>query len=151
MMNEISTLDMLFGFPGLQIKVHSDRGNVIYIYAGRLMSIDYTSIGERIKYYRTQRGLSQEELAELADISKVYICNVERGDKSVSLKVLVAVANALKVTADDILADSLPSLNSPDKREEFSILSDCSKEEHDIIARSMDALKRIIREYTISK
>ena len=32
-----------------------------------------------------------------------------------------------------------------DKREEFSILSDCSKEEHDIIARSMDALKRRVQ------
>lgn len=115
------------------------------------MNIDYTSIGEHIKYYRTQRGLSQEELAELADVSKVYICNVERGDKSVSLKVLVAVANALKVTADAILADSLSSLNSPDRREEFSILSDCSKEENDIITESMNALKRILREYSISK
>lgn len=33
MSNEISTLDLLLGFPGLQIKGHSDRGNIIYIYA----------------------------------------------------------------------------------------------------------------------
>ena len=115
------------------------------------MNIDYGSIGERIRYIRTQKGLSQEELAELADVSAVYMCNVERGDKSVSLKVLIAVANALNVTVDSLLADTMASADTAKDKEVFSILGDCSKEESDIITKSMRALKQILREYRVSK
>lgn len=115
------------------------------------MDINYEGIGERIRYYRMQKGLSQEELAELADVSTVYICNVERGDKSVSLKVLIAVANALKVTADSLLADSLTALIVAEDRKVFSILSDCSKAENDIITATINTLKEILRGYSITK
>lgn len=115
------------------------------------MSIDFKGIGERIRYIRTQKGMSQEELAEFADISPVYISNVERGEKSVSLKVVIAVANALNVTTDSLLIDSLSSLSEKRNGQEFSVLSDCSKEENDILLRCMSALKTILREFTISK
>lgn len=115
------------------------------------MNIDYRSIGSRIKYIRTQEGLSQEELAEFADVSPVYISNVERGEKSVSLKVIIAVANALNVTTDSLLMDNLTSKGELKSRQEFSLLCDCSKEENDIIIKCMNALKRILQDYTISK
>ena len=71
------------------------------------MNIDYSSIGARIKYIRTQKGLSQEELAEFADVSPVYISNIERGEKSASLKTVIAVANAMNISTDSILMDNL--------------------------------------------
>lgn len=115
------------------------------------MSIDYASIGDRIRYIRTQKGMSQEELAEFADVSPVYISNVERGEKSVSLKVIIAIANALNVTADTLLIDSITALSEKRNGQEFSVLYDCSKEENDILLRCMSALKSILREYTLTK
>ena len=115
------------------------------------MNIDYGSIGDRIRYIRTQKGMSQEELAEFADVSPVYISNVERGEKSVSLKVVIAVANALNVTADTLLIDSITALSEKRNGQEFGVLCDCSKEENDILLRCMSALKAILREYTLNK
>lgn len=95
--------------------------------------------------------MSQEELAEFADVSPVYISNVERGEKSISLKSVITVANALNVSTDSILMDSLTSLRDKRNRKEFSVLSDCSKEENYILLRCMSALKAILREFTINK
>jgi len=115
------------------------------------MNVDYVSIGTRIKYIRTQKGLSQEELAEFADVSPVYISNIERGEKSASLKTVIAVANALNVTADSLLIDNLVSLENSRNEQAFDILGDCTKEENDIIIKSMKALKKILQGYSVTK
>lgn len=115
------------------------------------MNIDYSSIGARIKHIRTQKGLSQEELAEFADVSPVYISNIERGEKSASLKTVIAVANAMNISTDSILMDNLSHSDDSQESALFDILCDCSKEEHDIIIKCTKALKNILRHYTVSK
>ena len=115
------------------------------------MNVDFISIGARIKYIRTQKGLSQEELAEFADVSPVYISNIERGEKSASLKTVIAVANVMNISTDSILIDSLFHSTDGQERPLFDILCDCTKEKHDIIINSTKALKNIIRSYNISK
>lgn len=115
------------------------------------MDIDYISIGARIKYIRTQKGLSQEELAEFADVSPVYISNVERGEKSASLKTVIAIANAMNVSTDSILMDNLSHTDDSQESAVFGILCDCTKEEHDIIIKCTKALKSTLRGYNISK
>ena len=47
--------------------------------------------GRNVYKYRTERELSQEELAELADLHRTYISAVERGTRSISLKNIVGV------------------------------------------------------------
>lgn len=113
------------------------------------MKIDYEKLGARIRYARTQRGMSQEELAEMADVSTVYISNIESGTKSASLAVVVAVAGSLKVSIDTLVSDSLnPSEETEDAM--AKVLLDCSKEENDILIASLQGLKRILRKYRIS-
>lgn len=43
------------------------------------MEIDYTAIGKRVKKFRKSRRLSQEQLAELLDISVPHMSNIENG------------------------------------------------------------------------
>ena len=52
-----------------------------------LMSDIAKSIGQRIRNYRTQLGWSQEKLAELSGCHPTYIGQLERGKKTLSLKV----------------------------------------------------------------
>ena len=54
-------------------------------------------LGSNIAKYRLKKGLSQEKLAELVDLSREYITRVERGQKNISLKKLFAITDALGV------------------------------------------------------
>ena len=54
-------------------------------------------LGANIAKYRHSKGLSQEKLAELVDLSREYIVRVEKGQKNISLKKLFAIADALEV------------------------------------------------------
>jgi len=58
--------------------------------------------GNKIKEVRTERGLSQEELAFRAELHRTYVGAVERGEKNISLKNIDKIAEALKVKIKDL-------------------------------------------------
>ena len=53
--------------------------------------------GRNVKAERVRQGYSQEALAEKLDLSKEYICRVERGQKYMSLRKLFQLCDALDV------------------------------------------------------
>ena len=59
--------------------------------------------GRRVKALRLERGLSQEKLAELADLHRNYVGGIERGERNVALLNIVALARALKVRPSKLL------------------------------------------------
>ena len=61
------------------------------------------AFGEAIRVYRRQAGLSQEKLAEKAELHPVYISAVERGAKTISLDALMRIAKALNVELSDLV------------------------------------------------
>lgn len=61
-------------------------------------------IGENIRALRKAAGLSQERLAEKADLHPVYISQVERGAKAVSVEALWKLSRALSVPLRDLVA-----------------------------------------------
>ena len=71
------------------------------------VSMNYATIGQNIRTYRTRKKLRQEDLAELTDLSVTYIGMVERGEKIPSLETFINILNALEVSADVVLADVL--------------------------------------------
>lgn len=62
-------------------------------------------IGEAIRERRRSRGWSQEELAERLDIHPNYLGEVERGEKSPSLELLVRLAGRLHCRVRDLVAE----------------------------------------------
>lgn len=55
--------------------------------------------------YRKQSGLSQEKLAELANIHRTYISQIERGLKSPTLETIFRICSALNVKPNQFIKD----------------------------------------------
>jgi transcriptional regulator with XRE-family HTH domain len=53
--------------------------------------------GQRVRQLRVERGLSQEDLAELADLHRNYVSQIEGGRRNLSLLNILKLANGLKV------------------------------------------------------
>jgi transcriptional regulator with XRE-family HTH domain len=62
-----------------------------------------TDFGNRLKAIRTERGLTQEKLAELAGLHRTYVGAVERGERNISLKNIHSLALALDVPISELL------------------------------------------------
>lgn len=60
-------------------------------------------LGARIQKLRTDRGLSQEELAFDADLHRTYISHVERGSRNITIIGLCKIAKGLKMEPAEIL------------------------------------------------
>ena len=60
-------------------------------------------VGLQIRKLREERGLSQEQLAHLADLHRAYMGQIERGEKNIGLKNLEKIAKALKVNIKELL------------------------------------------------
>ncbi|MCG8276223.1 helix-turn-helix domain-containing protein [Stenotrophomonas sp. NLF4-10] len=58
---------------------------------------------------RNERGLSQEQLAELADFHRTYVSQLERCVTNISIDGLDRLATALEVDIVDLLRDDAPA------------------------------------------
>ncbi len=62
-------------------------------------------LGEKVREYRHDRGLTQEALAESLDLSVAYVSLIERGGRNPPYTTVVAIAHALGVSPRDMCAD----------------------------------------------
>lgn len=74
-------------------KVNKSNFNARLVYARNLRAL------------RVNRGLSQEDLANLAGLHRTYIGSVERGERNISIDNMERLARALGVTISDLLKD----------------------------------------------
>ena len=113
------------------------------------MAFDSISIGKNIKYYRNKKGISQEDLGTAVYVSNIHISYLEAGTKAPSLELLILIANALDVSADDLLVDNLIHTSSEVGHELHAILQSCNHDEKEILIRTMKFLKELFQEFNI--
>jgi len=109
------------------------------------MELDYKAIGKRIKIARIKADLTQDKLSEKVGISPTHLSNIETGTTRVSLTAIVKLANALNITADDILCDSIIHAKVPFERDFAQLLEDCDEYEIRIIKETIESLKESLR------
>ena len=63
----------------------------------------YPSIGKKIRKYRKERGMTQEELAEKLDLGINYVGALERAEKNLTVTNLINIANVLGVGITELL------------------------------------------------
>lgn len=71
--------------------------------------MDYEALGLRIRTQRRLIGMTQEELSVAAGVSCSFIGHIERGSRKLSIETLVSISNALNISCDALLQDSLQS------------------------------------------
>ncbi|MBE6984475.1 MAG: helix-turn-helix transcriptional regulator [Ruminococcaceae bacterium] len=99
-------------------------------------------IGKRIQEQRKKKGYTQEQLAEILDISPNHLSALERGVYGVKLEKLIQIINALGCTADDLLQDVIHSGRQYQASLLSQQLSTLSPEEQ---RRIMDVVATMIR------
>ena len=75
------------------------------------------TLGERIRWYRSRRGLSQEALAEQVGVSRQAVSKWETDAAAPELEKLVALARAFGVTTDQLLSEEIPEKEVPPVQE----------------------------------
>ena len=113
------------------------------------MALDYESIGKRIKRYRTDKKMSQEDLSHKVFVNYEHISRIESGKVKLSLELLVLIADALDVSADDLLLDQLKHPSSPVGTELYNLLLDCNNDEKAILTKTVKFLKATLVEHGV--
>lgn len=105
-------------------------------------------LGQRIRNYRTSKGLSQEKLAELSGCHPAYIGQIERGEKNATIESIEKIATALNISLSRLFeklgADDDEARNIPLECYEF--LSAKPKKEQEHIYRillEVDSYKKV--------
>lgn len=70
--------------------------------------MNFLALGIRIKNKRLSKNFTQEQLAEKVELSAVYIGQIERGERKMTIETLVKLANALDSSIEELLSDSTP-------------------------------------------
>lgn len=109
------------------------------------MELDYKAIGKRVKIARIRADLTQEALAEKAELSTTHMSNIETGNSKLSLPMAVSLANALSVSVDEFLCDSVIHSKEIFSYEIQTLLEDCDDYEIRILADLLKAAKSAIR------
>ncbi len=68
----------------------------------------YLELGKRIKRARKNLHLTQQELADLLDLNRTSITNIEKGKQKLLAFMLVEVAGKLKVSVNELLPENNP-------------------------------------------
>lgn len=96
----------------------------------------------RIGYFRMQCGnITQEALASKINRSREFLAKIEKGTEHPSIATLVDIADALCISVDDLLIDSLHYSVSTSNTELHRLLLDCNETEQEIIIHTASELK----------
>lgn len=89
-----------------------------------MKELNFEQISRKLRETRISKGLTQEYIAEMADVNTSHISNIENNRVKISLTTLVNICNALNVTVDYILSSEY---NSPASSIENAILKEVQK------------------------
>ncbi len=97
---------------------------------------DTIRIGTKLLEIRTEKNLTQAQVAELAEISDRTYADIERGNANMRAGTLIRICMALNITPDDILTEE--DTDQPKIDELFIRLESCGNHEKQTAARLLD-------------
>lgn len=109
-------------------------------------NLNFIALGKRIRQKRKLKNMTQEELAESADVGTTHISHIETGATKLSIKTFILIANALDVSADDLLCDYIKRSTSTYQNELSMLLATCNEKEirfiYDLVDSTLCSLRK---------
>ncbi len=97
-------------------------------------------LGKRINMVRKDRGFTADRLSELCNVNATYLRQIEGGTKVPSLPVFINICNALKISPDYLLQDSLVDNEISKIRELTELWESTSPSEQEIASAMIQAV-----------
>lgn len=105
-----------------------------------MKEINFEQIGKKLKEIRISKGLTQEYIANMADVNTSHISNIENNRVKISLPTLVHVCNALGITVDYVLSNEYASPSDALDAEILKALQKCDPQKKEKILRIIQIL-----------
>ena len=110
-------------------------------------TIDYLAIGQRIRAARKKKHLSQEQLAEKANVGTTHISHIETGNTKLSIKTFIEIANVLNASPNELLCDNINNSKEVYLKEIHEIFQDCNKDELCFVINNVKHMISALRIY----
>ena len=94
---------------------HTNNNDMLVLRLVMRMNEQMT-VGERIRYYRILRGMSQETLALEANINAAFVGHLERGLKSPTVTTLEKITEALGISMGELFSEELSRAGKRDRK-----------------------------------
>ena len=102
--------------------------------------MDARLVGKRIQAVRKARGLTQEQLSQMVDLSPNYLSNIETGLKTPKLDTFVEIMNALQCDANALLADEVDATTTQESGQISKALAELPANEQRRIMKVIQVL-----------
>ena len=102
------------------------------------------SLGDRLRYIRFSKGLSQEEVALRAEITTAYYGLVERNRKNPTVKILEKICQALGITLIEVFSQSQASSKEYDELT-MQIISQLNGQSDEMKQVILNVIKQIVK------
>ena len=107
--------------------------------------LDYKMIGQRIRAERNKKGWHQAELAFRAGMTSAHLSHIETAQTKLALPTIVKIANALSVSVDELLCDSMEQVKVVYDKKIAEELEDCDPAELQAFLEIIQSTKKVLR------
>ena len=106
------------------------------------IELDFKEIGLRIQQLRAKKKMTQAELAEIIDTNQKHLSRIEGGYHRSSLDSIVAIAKALDVSIDYLVADFNNSSNPSTLQVILDDIKDMTPKQLEMLRENINTIKK---------
>lgn len=100
--------------------------------------------GQRVRYYRKELKLSQEQLSELCGLHPTYIGQLERGEKNPSIETVAQLCRGLKITPEKLFENFLIDGSESTAHKAYDLFLNIPPEKQEALLELLKAAARMI-------
>lgn len=102
----------------------------------------YKKLGQRIREARNRSGFTQQELAAKVELTRTSVTNIELGRQKLLVHALVEIADALRITPDQLLPTTAePAPQSSSEPDRNKMIENCPADEQAWIRSALAAIE----------